>query len=241
MQQLFPEEVAMDYILTKMNEQTWMIDNNGTRIFILEGQERTMVIDSGMTLPETRQIAGSLSDKPLMLCNTHADIDHISGNDAFDTVYMHPSELVFYNHTGKHTHRIKALYEGDVIDLGDRKVEIIEIPGHTCGCIAFLDRKYRVLISGDSIQNNSRIFMFGPYRDLTAYNLSFEHLKKWHGLYDEIWPSHGDLPLTEEMIDILIKDVMKIKEGIIQGTTVDIHGEQAVAYKSEHNVYLLDR
>ena len=130
----------MDYILTKMNEQTWMIDNNGTRIFILEGQERTMVIDSGMTLPETRQIAGSLSDKPLMLCNTHADIDHISGNDAFDTVYMHPSELVFYNHTGKHTHRIKALYEGDVIDLGDRKVEIIEIPGHTCGCIAFLDR-----------------------------------------------------------------------------------------------------
>ena len=40
------------------------------------------------------------------------------------------------------------LKEGDIIDLGDRPLEIIDNPGHTPGSIAILDVKNRVLIGG---------------------------------------------------------------------------------------------
>ena len=38
--------------------------------------------------------------------------------------------------------------EGDIIDLGDRPLEIIDNPGHTPGSIAILEVKNRVLIGG---------------------------------------------------------------------------------------------
>lgn len=59
------------------------------------------------------------------------------------------------------TGKISPIKEGDVIDLGDRPLKIIDLPGHTPGSIAVLDVKNRVLISGDSVQD-SNIYMFGP-------------------------------------------------------------------------------
>lgn len=38
--------------------------------------------------------------------------------------------------------------KGDVIDLGNRPLEIIELPGHTPGSIGILDVKTRALFAG---------------------------------------------------------------------------------------------
>ena len=44
-----------------------------------------------------------------------------------------------------------TLTEGDVFDLGGLFLEVYELPGHTPGGIVLLDRKDRILFSGDSI------------------------------------------------------------------------------------------
>ncbi len=104
-------------------------------------------------------MAEELTELPLILINTHADPDHISGNGAFEEFYMSPDEEDNYRENGgKGT--IIPVKEGDVIDLGDRQLRIIDIPGHTPGSIAILDEKYRVLISGDSVEDGN-VFMFG--------------------------------------------------------------------------------
>ena len=53
--------------------------------------------------------------------------------------------------------------QGDIIDLGDRPLKIIDIPGHTPGSIAILDVKNRVLISGDSVDGNAATLYQFPY------------------------------------------------------------------------------
>ena len=62
-----------------------------------------------------------------------------------------------------------------MIDLGERTLRIIDIPGHTPGSIAILDEQYRVLISGDSVEDGN-VFIFGKYRDLNLYIESMNHI-----------------------------------------------------------------
>ena len=64
--------------IIRINEDTWRIEDNGVRLFVLEGKEKALLIDSGMRTPNAREIAESITKLPLELLNTHADPDHIS-------------------------------------------------------------------------------------------------------------------------------------------------------------------
>lgn len=51
----------------------------------------------------------------------------------------------------------RLLEDGDVIDLGDRRVEVIHTPGHSPGGIALWEAATGVLISGDIIYDGPLI------------------------------------------------------------------------------------
>jgi len=163
------------YQIIQIDSGSWRIEDGMVRCYLLEGAERALLVDTGMTLKNAREIAEGLTDKPLSLLNTHGDPDHIAGNGAFPEVYMHPAEEANYrafNGPGE----IVPVQGGDLLELGGRVLEVIELPGHTPGSIALLDRGRRVLISGDAIQDGG-IFMFGPARDLRAYLKSLRACK----------------------------------------------------------------
>ena len=48
----------------------------------------------------------------------------------------------------------RSLAEGQVFDLGGRTVEVLHTPGHTLGGCCFIDRRERILFSGDSCNYN---------------------------------------------------------------------------------------
>lgn len=162
-----------DYEIRQLDSQTWSVENQGVRFFLLTGTKKALLIDSGMTTKNAKEIAESITDLPLQLITTHADVDHIAGNDAFDTVLMHPAEYVNYFREGASHPTPTPVWDGDVIDLGDRPLRVITQPGHTPGSIALLDINKRVLFSADSIQDGE-IFLFGPMRNLIAYRQSLQ-------------------------------------------------------------------
>lgn len=219
----------MNYEIIQMNRNTWRIEDGGVRFFLLAGKEKALLIDSGMTVANAKEIAQSLTDLPLFLLNTHADRDHIACNDQFDQFYMHPDEEPVYRRSGK-PGKILPVRQGDVIDLGERKLEIIELPGHTPGSIAVLDISSRVLISGDPIQRNGRIFMFGSHRNMNAYIESLERLEKRIEDFDEIWPSHADIPISTDTIGMLKEGAKEILAGKVQGQETEMHGHKIKAY-----------
>ena len=78
--------------IIKINDNTWRFEDDSVRFFLFCGTKQAARIDSGMNVPDAKMIAEGLTDLPLILINTHADPDHISGNAAFDGAYMSPDE-----------------------------------------------------------------------------------------------------------------------------------------------------
>ena len=225
--------------IIKIDADTWRIEDGMVRMFVLEGEEKALLIDSGMNTPDAAELAGSLTSKPLELMNTHADRDHVSGNGAFAEFYMSPDEEENYQRTGG-AGRIVPVREGDIIDLGNRPLEIIDIPGHTPGSIAILDINKRVLIAGDSVQNGN-IFMFGAFRDINSYILSMKKLLAYKERFDAVYPSHGDFPVAPELIDRLIEGAEQIAGRKCEGKTVDIFGNEVMLYKFDYAGFLCEK
>lgn len=215
--------------IIQIDSSTWRIEDQGVRFFLLTGTEKALLIDSGMNVKNAREIAEGLTDLPVSLLNTHADRDHIGSNDQFDKCYMHPDEENHYRRSGG-TGEIIPVKEGAQLDLGNRTLKIIHLPGHTPGSIAVLDTANRVLISGDPIQQNGRIFMFGDHRNMEDYIRSLEHLLHFKDEFDEIWPSHADIPVPPYMIVKLRDGAMEILSGKVPGSSIEIHGRSVVLY-----------
>ena len=213
----------MNPVISNPRSNTWRIDDGGVRFFLLCGTERALLIDSGMTVTNAKEIAEELTSLPLSLLNTHADRDHIASNDEFDACYMHPEEEPLYRQGG-HENRVIPVRGGDVIDLGNRPLTVVDLPGHTPGSIAVYDEINRVLISGDPIQQNGNIFMFGGHRNLARYAESLKALLPMLDRIDEIWPSHAALPVSPSVVPLLIEGAEKVLRGELTGEPTEMHG-----------------
>ena len=225
--------------IIKINEDTWRIEDGMVRFFLLTGTKEALLIDSGMQTKNAKEVAMELTSLPVKLLNTHADMDHTGSNEEFETFYMHPSEAANFYHKRQNGGDFTPVEDGDVIDLGDRPLEIIHIPGHTPGSIAILDKNKRVLISGDPIQDGA-IFMFGEQREIHAYQKSLEKLEKYKDLFDEIYPSHGSFPVKPAMIEKLHGAVEDILAGKASFTEEDMWGNKIKKYDVGIATFLMD-
>ena len=208
----------MDNII-KISEHFWIFEEDGVRSFLFEGDERAMLIDTGFGTLQIREMAAGLTDLPVFLVNTHTDKDHMGCNRDFKPVYMHPAEMEHYQNSlpeGCSMEDVCPLWEGDVIDLGNWKFEVILTPGHTPGSIMLLEREKRMLISGDTIQDGD-IFMFGAGRNMQAFQNSLKKMMVMSDAFDSIWPSHGNYPLTADIIPGILKGAKDTAAGKLQG------------------------
>ena len=108
-----------------------------------------------------------------------------------------------------------SIDDGSIIDLGERTLECIHTPGHTDGSICFLDRKNRLLFSGDTI-NRSIILMRQPDNSTKLIKIFHDSLLKiWRHEkeFDSLIIGHGN-PILEKNI---IKDYIKITNGLLSG------------------------
>lgn len=223
----------------QIDSQTWIFDEGGVRFFLLAGSERALLIDSGMTTKNAKELAREYTDLPLQILNTHADIDHMGSNAEFEEFYMHPSEYVNHRGDSWQSGRAVPIWDGDVLDLGGRLLRILAMPGHTPGSIAVLDEKNRRLFSGDPVQNG-RIFMFGPMRQMHAYIHSLRRLQKSAGLFDEIYPSHAACPVSPSLIPQLIDAAEQILAGNAKGVREEMFGQPILAYDMGAATFLCD-
>ena len=152
---------------------------------------------------------------------------------------MNPAEAFCYYKLSKGKGKLIPVWEGEVIDLGGRPLEIINIPGHTPGSIAVLDRNRRVLFSGDPVQDGN-IFMSGPHREIHAYIEGLKRLEKIQGKFETIYPSHGTAPVKPELIRPLYESAEKILAGEITGVPGEFHGQRFEKYDIDVACILYD-
>jgi glyoxylase-like metal-dependent hydrolase (beta-lactamase superfamily II) len=207
----------MAYEIFSIGERAWRIEDEMVRCFLFEGSERALLVDTGFSGGDLLSEVRRLTDKPLYLVNTHADSDHTAANGQFSETHMFPAEFMYYAESELAAKTpAKPLWDGDVIDLGGRRFEVIVIPGHTHGSLALLDRQSRFLIAGDSI-SETPIFMFGAMRNLGAFIASMDKLAKIADTFDTILPSHGMCPIPAAQLAEVTAAAKALANGELEG------------------------
>ena len=222
-----------------IDERTWFFDEGGVRFYLVAGEERAVLLDSGMRTRNARDLARQMCDLPLMLAHTHCDIDHVGSDAQFDEVWLSPAELV-HPMAPREISRVRPLWDGDVIELGGRALEVIAIPGHTPGSLAFLDADAGMLFSGDPVQRDGRIFCFGNMRSLVAYVYGLERLQARAGEIRTVWPCHATCPVDADAIAELAAGARRVLAGEVDYTMGEVHGNVVREYDVGTAVLLCD-
>ena len=124
--------------------------------------------------------------------NTHGHSDHVSGNKTIKEATSAPILIHEFDAPMlKNTKADKMLHEGDVIEIGDIRLRVLHIPGHTKGSIALLDPNH--IFVGDTLFAGS----IGRY-DLVGGSLEdlMNSIKKkilMLGDHMKVYPGHGEL------------------------------------------------
>lgn len=139
-------------------------DYENNKMYLVTGSARALLIDAGMGTGDLRSyLQPFVGDLPLDVCITHGHPDHIAALGQFQAehaVYMHHADLPMLRHFSDHLpyaidlDSIRHIDEGATFDLGDRRLTVYHIPGHSPGCLALLDETNGILIAGDAIGSN---------------------------------------------------------------------------------------
>ena len=108
-------------------------------MYLLEGDEKALLIDTGYGAENLREYVEKLTSKPILVVNTHYHPDHAAGNGEFEAVYMNrnyrvdagsvedvnavPFDISKLPHPNYQHIEIGDGYE---FDLGGRVVEVME-------------------------------------------------------------------------------------------------------------------
>ena len=203
--------------IIEIGKGAWRLDGEISRSMFFVGTEKALLIDTSLETEDIYATAKSMTDLPITVVLTHADADHSGGLYDTDAVYMHPAEFAYFEQMYTKPIKTFPIWEGDVIDIGGRSFEVILIPGHTPGSIALLDKENRILVSGDSV-SATPIFIFGEIRSIPALIASFDKLIKIRDQFDDIYPGHGDCPITPSCLDDLKEGAIKLLNGELEGT-----------------------
>src|SRR5581483_4682138 len=144
-------------------------DSDNDKMFLIRGTQRYALIDSGMGRGALREyVAQFTGGLPLVTIWTHSHGDHIGQADQFiadSTEYVGAADRQavadFLERRGATVAQISGhlqpVGDGARIDLGDRSLEIVTVPGHTPGSIVIFDPATGSLFTGDSFGNNSNL------------------------------------------------------------------------------------
>ena len=178
--------------------------------YVIVGRSKCVVIDSPQ--PQEADFCGFVRGSfgmPIIVANTHGHIDHIGCNAQFDSVYLSPLDFdlvrgggIMRDPKGELPYRILPLLDGDEIELGNRTLRVIALPGHTMGSIGFWDTASKTLFSGDAI---ARRVLYG-LSDEVPLSHYFDALRSASDLAPKrIFSAHDAFALSGRWNETIIK------------------------------------
>lgn len=206
-----------DLTITKLEKDMWVVETTDmTTMYIIEGTKKAMLIDTGTKCDKLDSIVGLITKKPLYVVITHAHGDHAGNIRYFNEIYMHPADMSLLD--SSYRGKVNFVKDGDVFDLGGKKIEVKHMPAHTPGSIVLIDRKAGNCYSGDAFGSNQVWLQLRPYSPMKTY---IESCAKMEKLMDEgitkIYCGH--YPYVKKAYDKqYITEMRTLAEQLVNGT-----------------------
>lgn len=177
-----------------MKVETLVLTDYQSNCYVVESQGEAVIIDPGEPSPQLLEMVAGKSVKYIV--NTHAHPDHIGGDpyliEHLKAPILLPKEDLEFFHMflGSSIQPDRFLEEGDVIEVGQLRFEVLHTPGHSSGSITLLERKERTLFTGDLLFAGSIGRTDFPGGSDIEMRKSLERLAKLEGDW-QIYPGHG--------------------------------------------------
>ncbi|MCL1786760.1 MAG: MBL fold metallo-hydrolase [Defluviitaleaceae bacterium] len=215
------------------HDDTWTIlSSGGVYCYLLVGTEKALLIDTGYGDGDIRRFVETITDKPVMVANTHGHFDDTGGNPWWKEAYMSAeaakdAKRAFTPHMQARMdaqpypdYKINIIDENTVFDLGGRTVKVIPIAAHHPGSVAFLDSASRYLFTGDEVESTQVLMFLTDTPQYAAHQANMEKLLAMADEYDALCPAHNGSPISKEYIS----DFLELDKQMLAGTqtAVDI-------------------
>ncbi len=197
------------------------MEKTTVNMYLVEGGEKALLIDTGYPGDITSEYVRTITNKPLIVVNTHAHPDHSGCNESFGEVYVHQADIEAAKRYSGSCELI-PIKNGHIFDLGGKKLEVIETPGHTAGSICLLDASEKLLFSGDS--SNVQVWMHISPLPLETYLKSMKRLLTRRDEYNKLLVGHGPVSPVSYITD-LIACAEEILDGKVKPTIQPPAGE----------------
>lgn len=210
-------------VFRQIDEHTWIGSGNrmaSETVYIIEGNDRAVVIDAGTYMPKLDKIVAKITDKPVSLLLTHAHGDHVGAVNCFDEVWLNPNDTGLAAYSMKnYKGTVRHIENGQRFDLGGRVLEAVYTPGHTPGSTTFLEVGTDTGYSGDSFGNGNLLVMDDFKTLIKTCRESYDYFSE-NG-YTKFYNGHFWGPNFETLDRI--KEIQEIAEGVFLG---QIEGEK---------------
>jgi glyoxylase-like metal-dependent hydrolase (beta-lactamase superfamily II) len=123
--------------------------------------------------------------------------------------------------------QIHKLRHGDVIDLGDRKLEVLHTPGHSNDSIMLLDRERRSLFTGDTFYPSWLFAFFDDEwgeSDPNVYEATMKDIAKLESELDFLYPCHNEALVSPSVLPKVVDAFGMVNRGETEYTTSELYG-----------------
>ena len=259
----------IEFKIHQINDDTFDIEAvMGERIYLLIGRKKALVIDTGMGLGSLVKVIRSLTSLPLIIVNTHGHPDHAGGNYEFNQkVYLSKKDYSLYKKmvtTNYRSNDIKKIYgnssiaqlyidnlwpicdkllpleEGTNFELGERKVAVYSMAGHTKGSMVLFDEKYHGLFVGDAISLNDTWLYLDYSLGLSSYLVSLLTFKKRNLPINIIYSGHYPNVAKPNLIDDRIALLKEVISGEKIGKKTTTFAGTGLKVEGHNNSFIYD-
>lgn len=207
-----------EVVFHQIDEHTWVGTGNlvyNESLYLVEGTEKAVLIDAGTRIKDLDKIVATITKKPIMLVATHVHNDHTgSAVDRFPEIYINPGDKDYIPQVmPRYKGNIKFLTDGEEIDLGGRKLEVVFTPGHTPGSTTFIDKNAAYGFSGDSF-GSGNLLLSMDFSTLIATCERMSTIMENYGI-KFLFPGHyyGNNAETKQRVD----DMITLSKDVISG------------------------